>query len=150
MTETAEILDVCISKEKGTRKKPIPSGRLVQEHGLEGDAHAGTPKRQVSLLCESSIQKMRDAGADIGPGDFAENLILRGCHSTDFGPGVRIKLARGPVLEVTQMGKECHSGCEIARITGDCIMPREGIFARVVRGGTVEAGDTVEIIQNEN
>lgn len=148
MSEKARIEAVCLSEEKGMRKTPIESGRLVEGVGLEGDAHAGTTNRQVSLLCRASMDKMEDLDAD--PGDFAENLTLDGCTHDQFQIGTTVRLEGGPVLEVTQRGKECHTECEIARQTGQCIMPREGIFARVVRGGPVQAGDTVEIERHED
>ncbi len=148
MTERPHIEAVCISERTGTPKSPVDSGRLVPDEGLDGDAHAGTPNRQVSLLCRASMEKMEELDAE--PGDFAENLTLNGCTHDRFAPGATLRLQRGPVLEVTQIGKECHEGCEIARQTGDCIMPREGIFARVVRGGPVKPGDTVEIHSHED
>ncbi len=141
-------MTVCLSTRKGVSKEPIGAGRLIAEHGLEGDAHAGTPGRQVSLLCASSIEKMRAAGAQVGPGDFAENLTIEGCDIAQFRVGSVIRLERGPVLEVTQIGKQCHEGCAIRKLVGDCVMPREGIFARVVQGGEVAAGDTLEVTGN--
>ena len=139
---------MCLSVRKGVSKKPVEAGQLIEGLGLEGDAHAGTPRRQVSLLCTSSVEKMRAAGLDVGPGDFAENLTVEGCESGDFRLGAVIRLARGPVLEVTQIGKRCHKGCAIRELAGDCVMPREGIFARVVRGGKVAAGDTLEVVSD--
>jgi len=144
MSKTGRIVAVCLSREKGTTKKPVPSAVLVEDFGLEGDAHAGTA-RQVSLLCESSIEKMRAKGADLSPGDFAENLTITGVNADDLPLGARIGLSRGPVLEVTQIGKECHSDCAIRELIGDCVMPREGVFARVVTGGSVAPGDTFEV-----
>lgn len=143
---TGRIVAVCRSTEKGTSKKPIPLGRLVPDHGLEGDAHAGTPKRQVSLLCLPSIEKMRAALPGLAPGDFAENLTVEGCAWTDLPLGARLRLERGALMEITQIGKECHAGCAIRRQVGDCVMPREGLFARVVEGGDVAPGDTFEVI----
>ena len=145
MAKTGRFVAVCLSEEKGTTKKPVLAGLLVEDFGFEGDAHGGTPKRQVSLLCESSIAKMRAKGADPSPGDFAENLTIDGITIDDLPLGAHIRLERGPVLEVTQIGKECHSGCAIRELIGDCVMPREGVFARVVTGGEVAPGDTFEV-----
>jgi MOSC domain-containing protein YiiM len=122
---------------------------LVVDTGVEGDAHAGAPNRQVSLLCDSSIEAMRNQGARVGPGDFAENFTVTGCTWRDFPVGTRVRLARGPILQVTQIGKECHTGCAIARQVGTCVMPREGIFARVLVGGTVLPGDRLEVLADE-
>ena len=150
MTKRGTIQAVCISTEKGTRKKPIEAGRLVEDHGLQDDAHAGMRRRQVSLLCEESIEKMRKKGADVGPGDFAENLTVEGLGPGDFHLGDTIRLQRGPVLEVTQIGKKCHSECEIARQVGTCVMPKEGLFARVIEGGQVLPGDWIEVSDHED
>lgn len=136
---------VCLSEARGTLKKPVGRGVLVEDFGLEGDAHGGTAERQVSLLCNSSIEKMRGKGVELSPGDFAENLTVEGCEIGDFEPGGKIRLAGGALLEVTQIGKECHSDCAIRRQIGDCVMPREGVFARVVEGGEVAAGDWIEV-----
>jgi len=145
MARSGHVVAVCLSLQKGTSKKPIPVGRLIEDVGLEGDAHAGTPKRQVSLLCVSSIDKMREKAPNLSPGDFAENLTIEGCRSGDFPLGTTIRLERGPLLEVTQIGKTCHTGCAIRELVGDCVMPREGIFVRVVKGGEVMAGDSFEV-----
>jgi len=145
MSKHGRLVAVCLSEEKGTTKKPVRAGRLLEEFGFEGDAHAGTPRRQVSLLCESSIEQMRAKGAELGPGDFAENLTITGVTIDDLPLGAQITLSSGPVLEVTQIGKECHSDCAIRELIGDCVMPREGVFARVVTGGSVAPGDTFEV-----
>ncbi len=139
------VVAVCISTQKGMRKSPVESAEIVENHGIRADAHAGTEKRQVSLLCMGSIDKMRRKGADVGPGDFAENLTVEGLAPTDFDCGVRLRLARGPILEITQIGKKCHSACEIARQVGDCVMPREGLFSGVLHGGDVQPGDWIEV-----
>jgi MOSC domain-containing protein YiiM len=107
-------------------------------------------RRQVSLLCTSSIEKMRRKGADVGPGDFAENLTVTGFQPGDMRLSDRFRLERGPLLEITQIGKKCHSECEIARQVGECVMPREGVFARVVEGGQVFPGDWIEVIDDED
>jgi len=143
----AKIIAVCRSKKKGTRKEDITEGVLRKEYGLVGDAHADccTP-RQVSLLAIESINKMRNLGFDVGPGDFAENLTTDGLELASVPIGTRISIGRDVLLEITQIGKECHSGCAIYRQIGKCIMPKEGIFAKVIRGGFVRAGDTIKVI----
>ncbi len=150
MIKQGRVAEVCQSTQKGLSKEPVHLGVLVEDYGLEGDVHAGSPGRQVSLLCVSSIEKMRGMGVELGPGDFAENLTIDGCESGDFQVGAVIRLGRGPVLEVTRIGKKCHVGCEIRWLVGDCVMPREGIFARVVKGGEVRAGDSLEVETNED
>jgi len=150
MSKKGHVIAVCVSGRKGVSKRPVAVGRLAEEFGILGDAHAGTPQRQVSLLCLSSIEKMRAMGAEVGPGDFAENLTIDGCDSGDFRVGCVVRLERGPVLEVTQIGKECLSGCAILELLGRCVMPKEGIFARVVRGGEVRAGDWLEVTTHED
>ena len=150
MSKRGTIRAVCISTEKGTRKRPVESGLLIEDHGLQGDAHAGVRRRQVSLLCRSSIETMSQKGAEVGPGDFAENLTVDGLEPDDFPVGATIRLEGGPVLEVTQIGKKCHSECEIARQVGTCVMPKEGLFGRVIEGGRVEPGDCIEVSENED
>ena len=142
----AELVSINLSRTKGTRKKPVPSVRLG-EVGLEGDAHSGPGHRMVSLLAEESIAKMRGAGLDVGPGDFAENLTTRGIDLLSLPVGARIRVGRRVVLEITQHGKECHTRCAIYYQAGDCVMPREGVFARVVGPGTVEVGDPIEVLK---
>ncbi len=142
MTEKGRLLSVCLSRRKGIPKEPVGQGRLLPEHGLEGDAHAGTG-RQVSLLCQASADKVRAQGLAIAPGDFAENLLVGGLRPEDLPLGATFRVGETVLLEVTQIGKECHRGCAIREATGDCVMPREGIFARVVEGGVVRPGDTV-------
>jgi len=138
------VLAVCRSTQVGEVKQPVPEGRLVADHGLEGDAHAGTG-RQVSLLCQASADKLRGRGLDIGPGDFAENLLIEGVEAADFPLGARVRVGESALLEVVQIGKKCHQDCAIRQKTGDCVMPREGIFARVLAGGAVRPGDAVEV-----
>ena len=142
----AKIIAVCKSKEKGTRKEPIAEGMLRQDYGLVGDAHADCcTHRQVSLLAIESINKMRSLGFDVDPGDFAENLTTEGIDLVSLPVGTRLSIGKGVILEVTQIGKECHSGCAIYRQIGKCIMPREGVFARVIHGGLVKIGDTINV-----
>ena len=148
MGKRGEVIAVCLSSEKGASKKPVERAVLTEDFGFEGDAHAGTPRRQVSLLCEASIDKMRAKGADVKPGDFAENLTVDGVTSDDFPMGAVVRFEGGAILEITQIGKECHAGCAIRDLIGDCVMPREGLFARVVRGGEVCPGEAFEVIAN--
>lgn len=142
-----EIVAVCTSEKKGMRKKNQGEGRLVQEHGLEGDAHAGPWHRQVSLLGLESIDKMRAAGLDVNPGDFAENLTTTGIELFTLPLGTKLKIGENALGEVTQIGKECHTRCEIFRQAGDCVMPREGIFIRILAEGQVKVGDRIEVVK---
>ena len=139
------VTSVNISKEKGTVKKPVDKICLVLNHGIEGDAHAGNWHRQISLLGEESIQKVKAAFPNILPGAFAENICTRGIILFKLPVGTRLRVGAA-LLQVTQIGKECHRGCEIKKITGDCVMPREGIFAIVLQEGTVAAGDEIEVV----
>lgn len=140
---------VCISKEKGTRKKNVGEGLLIEEHGLQNDSHAGPWHRQVSLLAMESIEKMKARGLDVGAGDFAENLTTEGIDLVSMPLGTRMKIGSSAVGEVTQIGKECHRRCAIFQQAGDCVMPREGIFIRILNGGPVKAGDEVDILTKE-
>ncbi|HXZ30290.1 MAG TPA: MOSC domain-containing protein [Dehalococcoidia bacterium] len=145
----AKIIAVCNSKEKGTRKQAGTKGILKEDYGLVGDAHADCcTHRQVSLLAMESIDKMRRLGFEVGPGDFAENLTTQGVELVSLPVGTKISVGKDVLLKVTQIGKECHSGCAIYQEIGKCIMPKEGIFARVIRGGFVRAGDEVRIEKN--
>jgi len=148
VSKVGRVVEVCISARKGVPKRPVRRARLLEEHGLLGDAHAGPGERQVSLLCEASAEKLRDSGLELRPGIFAENLRVAGLCAADFRPGALLRLERGPVLRVTRIGKECHSGCAIARQVGRCVMPAEGIFAQVLRGGEVAAGDGLEVVND--
>ncbi len=144
----ARIIAVCSSKEKGTPKQDVGEGILQEEFGLVGDAHADCcTHRQVSLLGIESINKMRDRGFDIGPGDFAENLTTEGIDLVALPVGTRLSAGQDVVLEVTQIGKQCHTKCAIYRQIGKCVMPKEGVFARVIRGGVVKAGDELKVDQ---
>jgi FdhD protein len=147
----AKIIAVCKSKEKGTRKKAGTEGILKEDYGLVGDAHADCcTHRQVSLLAMESIAQMRKLGFEVGPGDFAENLTTQGVELTSLPVGTRISVGKDVLLEVTQIGKKCHSGCAIYQEIGKCIMPKEGIFAKVLRGGHVRAGDPIQIGKASN
>lgn len=140
------IVAVCTSEKKGTVKKPVPEIVLQKEFGVVGDAHADClTHRQVSLLAIESIDKMRNKGFDLNPGDFAENITTRGIDLTSLPIGTRLQVGEKIVLEMTQIGKECHAGCEIRRLVGDCIMPREGVFTKVIQGGRAKAGDTIKV-----
>ncbi len=138
---------ICISPTRGTRKSPVSEATLQSDHGLVGDAHAGPSHRQVSLLALSDIETMRARGATLPPGAFGENLIVSACDLSPLGIGSRLRLGAGAELIVTQRGKECHTRCDIYFLTGDCIMPRRGIFCRVSKGGVVVAGDAIEVVE---
>ncbi|BEU87382.1 hypothetical protein TAMA11512_08460 [Selenomonas sp. TAMA-11512] len=137
---------LCISEKKGTQKHVIDAAVLVVEHGLQGDAHAGRWHRQVSLLGLEEIEAFRQKGADVAFGAFGENIVVEGFHLRELPVGTRLRSGE-VLLEITQIGKECHAHCEIYHKVGDCIMPREGIFARVLHGGELKAGDGIELAQ---
>ena len=144
----SRVIAVCRSDAKATRKEVVDEVVLREDYGVENDAHASSEwHRQVSLLATESIQKMLDMGLDVGPGDFAENLTTEGIELFTLPIGTRLTIGDEVTLEVTQIGKECHTGCAIFQEIGKCIMPKEGIFARVVRGGAVRAGDAVRTIE---
>jgi len=141
----AHVEAVCISVKKGTVKREQPSVTLVEDWGIESDAHAGKWHRQVSLLAGESIDNVKDILPTLKNGAFAENIVTRGIDLAAVKVGQRLAVGREVVLEITQIGKECHNaGCAIKKATGDCIMPREGLFARVVAGGTVSVNDPIE------
>lgn len=144
--ETGKIIAVCTSANKGERKKNVGSCELLENFGLAGDGHGGDWHRQVSLLAMESIAKMRAAGLDVGPGDFAENLTTEGIALFQLPLGSRLQLSSGALLEVTQIGKICHDRCAIYYQAGDCVMPKEGIFARVLQGGRVSEGDSITVL----
>ncbi len=143
------VLAVCRSVEKGTVKLPIPVGHIVKDFGLEGDAHGGDWHRQVSLLAEESVQKMRNQGFDLGYGDFAENITTKGITLFELPIGTILKLGEEVLLEVTQIGKTCHHDCEVYHKIGACVMPQEGIFTRVLQSGIVKAGDKIQIFNHK-
>jgi MOSC domain-containing protein YiiM len=143
----AKIISVNISKRKGERKKSVPSVVISQDHGIDSDAHAGNWHRQVSLLAMESIRKMQGLGLDVGPGDFAENLTTEGVDLPALPIGTQVRIGKTVKLEVTQIGKECHDRCAIYHQAGDCVMPKEGIFVRVLSGGTVKPGDPIRVIK---
>lgn len=139
-----EIIAVCTSPEKGGRKTDVGQGVLVEGFGLQGDGHGGDWHRQVSLLAEESIDKMRRLGLDVDPGAFAENITTRGVDLVTLPIGTRVALGDVQV-EVTQIGKKCHNRCAIYHQAGDCVMPKEGIFAKVLSGGTLAAGMPIRV-----
>ncbi len=145
MKETVKgrVLAVNISEDKGTKKTNVHSCALWRDFGLEGDAHAGPWHRQVSLLANESIEKMRAKGLNVGYGDFAENITTQGIDLVHLPIGTEIRIGDAVVLRVTQIGKECHTRCAIYYQAGDCVMPKEGIFAEVVSEGEVKAGDEI-------
>ena len=134
------------SNRKGVRKTNVGEAVFLPEHGVEGDAHAGPGNRQVSLLALESIDKIMKKGAEVGPGDFAENITTQGVELHNLPLGTKMKLGNGVELFLTQIGKTCHKRCAIYYQTGDCVMPREGIFCRVIKGGSVRVGAELEII----
>lgn len=142
-----QVISVNISEKKGTVKREVPEIQLKLRHGIVGDAHAGDWHRQISLLAEESVDKMRALLPDLQPGAFAENINTRGLELKTLPVGTRLRLGE-TVVEVTQIGKECHSDCEIKRLTGKCVMPTEGIFAVVVKEGVVRKGDEIKIIKD--
>jgi MOSC domain-containing protein YiiM len=141
-----KIIAVSISDQKGVPKKNIPEARLLADFGVEGDAHGGPWHRQVSLLALESIRKMQDLGLKVRPGSFAENITTEGLNLPGLPIGTRLRLGHEALVEVTQIGKECHDRCAIYRLAGDCVMPREGIFARILHGGPVKPGDAISIL----
>lgn len=138
------IIAVCVSEHKGTQKKNVNSALFKTDWGIEGDAHAGNWHRQVSLLSHDKIEDFRARGAEVKDGAFGENLVVSGIDFRSLPIGTRFS-CNDVLLELTQIGKECHNGCEIFKKMGDCIMPREGVFARVLHGGTISVGDTLTV-----
>jgi len=142
------VIAVCRSEKTGTKKEPCGAGVFIEDFGLEGDAHAARGiARQVSLLAEESIDKMQGHGIELHFGDFAENLTIRGMELFTLPVGTRLQVGDEVVLEISQIGKSCHSGCAIFQAVGSCIMPKEGGFGRVIRGGTIGTGNVVEIMK---
>ena len=141
-----KIMAVNISEKKGTQKVNVHSAKVIEDFGIEKDAHAGKWHRQVSLLSYQKIEDFKAKGAPVEDGAFGENLIVQGIDCRSLPVGTKLA-CNDVILEVTQIGKQCHSGCEIFKIMGDCIMPREGIFTRVLHGGVISEGDTIEVIE---
>lgn len=144
----ARVTSVNISEKKGTIKHPVAEARLLPHHGIVGDAHAGDWHRQISLLAEESIDKLRGMLPQLKAGAFAENINTVGIDLKSLPVGTRLRIG-GAEAEVTQIGKECHNDCAVKKATGTCVMPTEGIFVAVLKEGAVRAGDTIEIIQEE-
>ena len=142
-----KIIAVNISEKKGTQKVNVHSAKVIEDFGLENDAHAGKWHRQVSLLSYEKIEAFKAKGAPVEDGAFGENLIVEGFDLKTLPVGTKLR-CNDIILEVTQIGKQCHSGCEIYKIMGDCIMPREGIFTRVLHGGVVSEGDSIDIMED--
>jgi len=140
-----KIVSIAVSKRKGTRKDLVEQALVVKEHGIEGDAHAGAWHRQVSFLAMESIEKAKEAGLSVGFGDFAENIATEGIDWVNIPVGTRFRLGESVLMELTQIGKECHKKCAIYYQAGDCIMPREGVFAKVIQGGTIRCGDEITL-----
>ena len=143
-----EIKAICISERRGTQKKEIPEAKILEDWGIEGDAHGGKWHRQISLLAVEKIEEFRARGAEIDYGAFGENLIVEGYDLRTLPVGTRFRIGE-VLLELTQIGKECHSHCEIYKKMGDCIMPREGVFTEVLHGGHIQKGDQIEMIPPE-
>lgn len=143
----AKVLSVCISEKRGTKKVSVPYIELETDYGIIGDAHAGNWHRQVSLLAYESVEKMSGKGVQLFPGDFAENIVTQGITLNSLPVGTVIEIGSA-TLEVTQIGKKCHNDCEIKKLVGMCVMPTDGIFARVLKGGIITPGDNVTICED--
>ncbi len=144
-----QVVAVSISDRKGVKKNNVVQGLLVEQSGLEGDAHAGGWHRQISLLAQESIEKIRAKGLDVTPGDFAENITTTGLVLEKLPVGTRLRIGSQALVEITQIGKECHNRCAIFHQVGDCVMPREGIFARILNGGAIRPGDAIVRVDEE-
>lgn len=140
------VLSINISEKKSVRKKPVDSAVLIEDKGLEGDAHAEGGIRQVSLLANESIEKMKKMGIDVKAGDFAENITTQGINLLELPIGKRLRIGE-VLLEVTQHGKICHTKCNIYKTVGDCVMPKEGIFCKIVKGGIIKKGQKIEVVE---
>lgn len=148
MKMEGKILSICVSSEKGTKKNEVYSALFIADSGIKGDAHAGQWHRQVSLLSNEDIDKVREIIPNLKPGAFAENLATVGIDLNQVKIGDKVLIRDEVILEVTQLGKKCHSGCEIQKLTGDCLMPKKGIFTRVLKGGFIEKNDRIKIQKN--
>jgi MOSC domain-containing protein YiiM len=144
---SAKIISINISEKKGVRKKAVDSALIKKNFGIENDAHASEEwHRQISLLALESIKKMQDMGLDVGPGDFAENITTEGIDLPSLPVGTKMTIGKDVECEVSQIGKVCHTRCAIYHQAGDCVMPKEGIFVKVNRGGTVHKGDELKVV----
>jgi len=148
VTTKGRIRAISVSEQKATQKVNVPDAELLVDFGIIGDAHAGNWHRQVSLLAVESIDKMTEKGAKVSPGDFAENITTEGLNLHELSVGSKLKLGESVELEITQLGKKCHDRCAIFEQVGDCIMPREGVFAKVIRAGLINVGDIIEVIND--
>ncbi|MFP3952871.1 MAG: MOSC domain-containing protein [Candidatus Acetothermia bacterium] len=145
-----KLISINVSEETGTRKRPVDSAVMVTDHGIEGDVHAGSPIKQVSLLDETEITAMEErSGVDLSPGDFAENLTTQGVDHDGIGLGDRLFIGDEVELEVSQIGKSCHDDCIVKAKTGECIMPQKGLFLRVLSGGSISPGDEIAFAPEE-
>jgi len=146
---SGRIVSINISDRKGVRKRPVEEAVIREGYGIESDAHASEEwHRQISLLAIESIKRMQGMGLKVGPGDFAENITTEGIDLLSLPIGSRIRIGEDIELEVSQIGKTCHSRCAIYQQAGDCVMPREGIFVRVIKGGIVKRGDRIEVVRD--
>ena len=143
-----KIVSISISKKKGTRKTQVAEACLLKNHGMQGDAHAGPWHRQISFLSSENIDKEREKGLDVTFGDFAENIATSGIDWKKMPVGTNVRLGESAVVEITQIGKKCHKKCEIYYQAGECIMPKEGVFGRVLEKGTIRCGDDIQIVKN--
>jgi MOSC domain-containing protein YiiM len=150
MNRSGKVVSVNISRKKGVRKGNVVQSCLLPEFGLKDDAHAGKWHRQVSLLAMESIGKMVRLGLKVGPGDFAENITTQGLDLLKLPVGTRFRIGENSLLEVTQIGKVCHTRCAIYYQAGDCVMPKEGIFARVLEGGEIKVGDEIRVLGGDS
>lgn len=141
----ASVLAVCISEKRGTKKRQVPFIDVKMNHGIIGDAHSGNWHRQISLLAQESVDKMLNLGIELSAGDFAENIVTKGITLKTLPVGTKL-LVGETILEVTQIGKECHNDCEIKRLVGKCVMPTEGIFAKVIKEGRIQNNDLIEVL----
>jgi cyclic pyranopterin phosphate synthase len=146
--QNAKIMAVSISKDKGTRKHNVDKVILKEDFGIIGDAHAESGNRQVSLLAEESIEKIKAKGIEVKAGDFAENITTRGLDLLGLNIGNQLRIGRDAILEITQKGKECHTRCSIYYQAGDCVMPKEGVFAKVIKGGVIRPDDRLEVMKS--
>lgn len=147
-TTKGRIKAISVSEKKGTQKTNVPEAELKTDFGIVGDAHAASWHRQISLLANESIEKMIAKGAKVSPGNFAENITTEGIDLLSLSIGSKLKAGGNVELEISQFGKECHSRCAIFEQVGDCVMPREGVFAKVTKGGLVKVGDVIEVLND--
>lgn len=148
--EMPELTSINTSEVKGEVKTPVPEVKVLEDHGIKGDVHAGSPVKQVSLLDSSEIRAMEErSGVELVPGDFAENLTTTGLDLDSFAEGDRLRVGSDVLLEVSQIGKTCHEDCVVKEKTGECIMPQKGLFFRVLEGGKITQGDPVEPLNKE-